>query len=171
MALTLLLSKPRTSPQSPPLPGTPTGPPGRPLIWRATTWRSSGPRLGKVSTPIPASRSWGSATGGAGRDRPWRRPNRRRAVVGPPASGQQRSRADNHNRRSTAISAVMGPKGRIWHARGHALCIPSLASSFGSPISTARLRHLSISFLSALRSIQSIRAAICRLACQSRGTS
>jgi hypothetical protein len=54
------------------------------LIWRATTWGSSGPRLGEVSTPIPASRSWGSATGGAGRDRPWRRPNRRRAVLDRP---------------------------------------------------------------------------------------
>jgi hypothetical protein len=36
------------------------------LIWRATTWGSSGPRLGEVSTPIPASRSWGSATGELG---------------------------------------------------------------------------------------------------------
>ena len=37
---------------------------GRP-IWRATTWRSSGPPLGAANTPIPASRSWANgATAG-----------------------------------------------------------------------------------------------------------
>src|SRR5215218_786949 len=33
--------------------------------------------------------------------------------------GQPRSPADSRNRGSTAISAVMRPKVRIWHARGH----------------------------------------------------
>ena len=34
-------------------------------------------------------------------------------------SGQPRSPADSRTRSSTAISAVMRPKVRIWHARGH----------------------------------------------------
>src|SRR6188474_3852902 len=32
--------------------------------------------------------------------------------------GQPRCLADNENRSSTAVSAVMGPLVRIWHARG-----------------------------------------------------
>jgi hypothetical protein len=81
------------------------------LIWRATTWGSSGPRLGEVSTPIPASRSWGSATGELGakaleaaESSPGSSWGRSPAVN----SGQSRYSADNHNRRSTATSAVMG---------------------------------------------------------------
>src|SRR5215211_1366039 len=61
------------------------------LIWRATTWDSSGPRLGEVSTPIPASRSWGSATGELGATGLGGGRIVAGAVVGPRASGQQRS--------------------------------------------------------------------------------
>jgi hypothetical protein len=46
------------------------------------TWRSSGLPLGAASTPIPASRLWGSATGRVGRKR-LGKPNGRRAIVGP----------------------------------------------------------------------------------------
>jgi hypothetical protein len=34
--------------------------------------------------------------------------------------GQLRRPADNHNRSSTAISGVVEPAARIWHARGQA---------------------------------------------------
>ena len=61
------------------------------LIWRATTWGSSGPRLGEVSTPIPASRSWGSATGELGAKGLGGGRIVAGAVVGPRHHGQQRS--------------------------------------------------------------------------------
>src|SRR5215211_4771260 len=93
------------------------------LVWGATTWGSSGPRLGEVSTPIPASRSWGSATGELGVTGPGGGRIVAGAVVGPRASGQQRSttvfsgqpqpQVDGHIGRDRTAGPYMACKGSI----------------------------------------------------------
>src|SRR5512132_3440509 len=91
------------------------------LIWRAATWGSSGPRRGEVSTPIPASRSWGSATGELGAKGLGGGRIVAGAVVGPLACGQQRSITVFSGQPQPQVDGHIGrdgPQVRIWHARG-----------------------------------------------------
>ena len=113
--------------------------PGRPVDLEGDDLGSFGPRLGEVSTPIPASRSWGSATGELGATGLGGGRIVSGAVVGPRACGQQRSitvfsgqpqpQVDGHIGRDGAAGPYTACKrsGSVWCPTG-SRCDDSVSS-------------------------------------------